>query len=92
MVVVVDFHASHPEKLRCSGGIRRPGERGGGRHPYPRADRVDERLSAGRHRAHHRRGMTAARRRVIGMAREAILERFLTQLLTRFEAAPSPEG
>jgi calcineurin-like phosphoesterase len=27
---------------------------------------------------------------VIGMARDAILERFLTQLPTRFEVAPGP--
>jgi metallophosphoesterase (TIGR00282 family) len=35
-------------------------------------------------------GMTGPRDGIIGMAREAILERFLTQLPTRFEVAPGP--
>jgi metallophosphoesterase (TIGR00282 family) len=35
-------------------------------------------------------GMTGPRDGVIGMARDAILERFLTQLPTRFEVAPGP--
>jgi calcineurin-like phosphoesterase len=35
-------------------------------------------------------GMTGPRDGIIGMAREAILERFLTQLPVRFEVAPGP--
>ena len=48
---------------------------------------ADARVLPGRHRLHHRRGMTGPRGGVIGVKREQAIESLLTQMPVRFETS-----
>ncbi|MDR7418357.1 MAG: TIGR00282 family metallophosphoesterase [Armatimonadota bacterium] len=88
-VVVVDFHAeATSEKVALGWYLDGRVSAVVGTHTHVQT--ADERLLPGGTAYITDVGMTGPRDGVIGMAREAILERFLTQLPTRFEVAPGP--
>jgi metallophosphoesterase (TIGR00282 family) len=88
-VVVVDFHAeATSEKVALGWYLDGRVSAVIGTHTHVQT--ADERLLPGGTAYITDVGMTGPRDGVIGMAREAILERFLTQLPTRFEVAAGP--
>lgn len=88
-VVVVDFHAeATSEKVAMGWYLDGAVSAVIGTHTHVQT--ADERILPGGTAYISDAGMTGPRDGIIGMAREAILERFLTQLPARFEVAPGP--
>ncbi|MBI3998497.1 MAG: TIGR00282 family metallophosphoesterase [Armatimonadetes bacterium] len=87
--VIVDFHAeATSEKVALGWHLDGRVSAVVGTHTHVQTS--DERILPGSTAYITDVGMTGPRDGVIGMAREAILERFLTQLPVRFEVAPGP--
>jgi metallophosphoesterase (TIGR00282 family) len=88
-VVVVDFHAeATSEKVAMGWYLDGAVSAVIGTHTHVQT--ADERILPGGTAYISDAGMTGPRDGIIGMAREAILDRFLTQLPVRFEVAPGP--
>lgn len=88
-VVIVDFHAeATSEKVAMGWYLDGAVSAVIGTHTHVQT--ADERILPGGTAYISDAGMTGPRDGIIGMAREAILERFLTQLPARFEVAPGP--
>jgi hypothetical protein len=88
-VVVVDIHAeATSEKVALGWYLDGRVSAVIGTHTHVQT--ADERILPGGTAYITDVGMTGPRDGIIGMAREAILERFLTQLPARFEVAPGP--
>jgi metallophosphoesterase (TIGR00282 family) len=88
-VVIVDFHAeATSEKVAMGWYLDGAVSAVIGTHTHVQT--ADERILPGGTAYISDAGMTGPRDGIIGMAREAILERFLTQLPARFDVAPGP--
>ncbi|MDR7481218.1 MAG: TIGR00282 family metallophosphoesterase [Armatimonadota bacterium] len=87
--IIVDFHAeATSEKVAMGWYLDGRVSAVVGTHTHVQT--ADERVLPGGTAYITDVGMTGPRDGIIGMARESILERFLTQLPVRFEVAPGP--